>query len=57
MIILCITLFPNDKAQGFPADVGKLIKPIPVIDRVFEVDVAPMVTIVSTNCNIVFRVS
>ena len=56
MINLCNTLLPNDKPQAIPADMGKIIKPIPVIDRVIEVDVAPMMTIESTDSNIVFRV-
>ena len=56
MIILCNTFLPNDRAQGIPADIGRIIKPIPVIDRVIEVDVAPMITILSTDANTVFRV-
>ena len=32
MIPLCNTLLPNDKSHAIPADIGKLIKPIPVID-------------------------
>ena len=56
MITLCNTLLPNDKVQAIPADIGKIIQPIPVIDRVIEVDVAPMITILSTDSNIVFRV-
>ena len=38
------------------ADIGKIIKPIAVIDRVKKIDVAPIITIVSTDSNIVFRV-
>ena len=53
MINLCNTLLPKDRVQ---ANIGKIIKPIPVIDRVIEVDVAPMITILSTDSNIVFRV-
>ena len=56
MINLCNTLLPIDRVQAKPADIGKVIKPIPVIDRVIEVDVAPMITILSTDSNIVFRV-
>ena len=56
MINLCNTLIPNDRVQAIPADMGKTIKPIPVIDRVIVVDVAPMITILSTGSNIVFRV-
>ena len=56
MIKLCNTLLPKDRVQAIPADIGKTIKPIPVIDRVIDVDGAPMVTIESTDSNIVFRV-
>ena len=56
MINLCNTLLPNDRVQAVPADIVRIIKPIPVIDRVIEVDVAPMITILSTDSNIVFRV-
>ena len=42
--------------HAIPADIGKIIKPKAVIDRVIEVDVAPVITIVSTDSNIVFRV-
>ena len=38
MINLCNTLLPNDKVQAIPAVIGKIIKPIPVIDRFTEVD-------------------
>ena len=56
MINLCKTLLPNDRVQAIPADIGKTIKSIPVIDRVIEVDVAPLITRESTDSNIVFRV-
>ena len=56
MIILCNTLFSSDKVQALPADIGKTIKPTPVIDRVIELEVAPMITIESTDSKIVFRV-
>ena len=56
MIILCKALIPNDKVHAIPADNGKTIKSIPVIDKVIEVDVAPMITIQSIDSNIVFRV-
>ena len=56
MINLCNTLLPSDKPQAIPADMGKIIKPIPVIDRFIESDVAPMITLLSTDSNIVFRV-
>ena len=54
LINLCNILLPNDRTQAIPADMGKTIKPIPVIDRVIEVDVAAMITILSTDSNIVF---
>ena len=56
MINLCNTLLANDKVQAIPADIGKIFKPIPVIDRVTEVDVAAIITIESTDSNIVFSV-
>ena len=49
-------MLPTVRVQAFLADIGKMIKPIPVIDRVIEVDVAPIITIVSTDSNNVFRV-
>ena len=56
MINLCNILLPNDRVQAIPADIGKIINPTPVIDRVIDVEVAPMITILSTDSNIVFRV-
>ena len=52
-IILCKILLPNDRVHAILADIGKTIKPIPVIDRVSEIDVAPILTISSTVSNIV----
>ena len=49
MINLCNTLLPNDRAQAMPADMGKIIKPTPVTDNVIDVDVAVMITILSTD--------
>ena len=57
MVNLCNIWLPCDKVYATPADIDKKIKPIPVIDRIIEVDVAPMITIESTDSNIVFRVS
>ena len=54
MIVLCNTSLPKDRVQAIPADMGKTIKPIPVIDKVIEVDVAPMITIDSIDSNIEF---
>ena len=56
MINLCNILLPDDREHAIPADVGKTINPMPVIDRVIEVDVAAMIMILSTDSNIVFRV-
>ena len=56
MINLCNTLLPNDRVQAIPADIGKIIKPIPVRDKVIEVDDAVILTILSTDSNTVFRV-
>ena len=56
MINLCNTLLPNDRQQAIPADVRKIFKPTPVTDKVIKVDVAAMITILSTDSNIVFRV-
>ena len=56
MINLCNILLPNDIPQSIPADIGKTIKPIPVTDNVIEVDVAPMITILSTHSNTVFKI-
>ena len=56
MINLCNTLLPKDRPQAIPADIGNIIKPTPVIGKVIEVDVATMITMLSTDSNIVFRV-
>ena len=56
MINLCNTLLPNDRKHGIPDESGKIVTPIPVIDRVIEVDVAQIIKIVSTDSNVVFRV-
>ena len=56
MINLCKNLLPNDIPQAIPADIGRAIKPIPVTDRVIEVHVAAMITILSIDSNIVFKV-
>ena len=53
---LCNTLLPNDRVHAIPADIGKIIKPTPVIDKLLKIDVPPIVTIVSTDSKIVFRV-
>ena len=56
MFNLCNILLPNDRPQAIPADIGKIIKPTPETDKVIEVDVATMITILSTDSNIVFNV-
>ena len=56
MINLCNTLLPSDRPQAIPADIGYTIKPIPVTDSVIEVEVAAMITILSTDSIIVFKV-
>ena len=56
MINLCNTLLSNDRVHAISADIGKIIKPTPVTYRVIEVDVAPMIMILSTDSNAVFRV-
>ena len=56
MINFCNSLLPSDRVHVIPADIGKTIKPIPVIDRVIEDDVTPMIIMLSTDSNTVFRV-
>ena len=56
MINLCNTLLPNDSVRVTPADIGKTTKQIPLIDKVIEVDVAPSITTVSTDSNVLFSV-
>ena len=56
MINLCNTLLPNDRVQAIPAYIGKKIKPTAVIDRVIEVNVAPIEILLSNDSNTVFTV-
>ena len=56
MINVCHTLLHSDKVHAILAVIGKIIKPILVIDSVLEVDVAPILLIESTVPKIVFRV-
>ena len=51
MIILCIFLLPKDKVPSIPTESGKTTKPTPIINRVIEVDVSPMITIESIDLN------
>ena len=48
MIILCITLLPNDRTLAIPAELGTNIKPTPVTDNVTVVVVAPISATVAT---------
>ena len=50
-------MWPNDKIQPIPSDIGKIIIAIPVIDKVIEFDVAPIITILSSDSNKLYRVS
>ena len=56
MIILCNILLPNDRVHAILADIGNIIKPIPVIGRDIEVDVASILTFASTDSIFVFKV-
>ena len=56
MITLFNTLLPNDRVHAILADIGRIFKPIPVFDGVLEVDVSPIIAIVSPDSKIVFRV-
>ena len=56
MIFLCVILLPNDRVHAILAAIGKITKPTPVTDKIFEVDVAPMITFESIDYNFVFRV-
>ena len=55
MITLCNILLPNDGGHATSADIRKIFKPTPKIDRVTEVEVAAMITIESTDSKVVFR--
>ena len=49
-------MLPIERVHAIPADIGKIIKPTPIIDKVNEFDVAPIMKIVSNDSNFVFRV-
>ena len=55
MIILCITLLPNDSAHASPAEIGTTVKPTPLTDNVTGTVVEPIITTVWTDSN--FEVS
>ena len=56
MINLGNILLRDDGVHAISANNGKIIRTIPVIDRVIGIDVAPMITTLSTDSDIVFRV-
>ena len=56
MNIFCKILLPIDRVHAILADFGKIFKLIPQIDRVIEVNVAAIVTIVSTDSIILLKV-
>ena len=56
MINLCKTLLPSDRLHAIPAYIGKIIKPTPVVNKVIEVDVAPLILILYIDSNTVFSV-
>ena len=51
MIIFCNTFLPNDRIHTNSAVIGKIFKPIPVVERVAEVDVTPKMTFLFTDSN------
>ena len=56
MITLCNTLLPNDRLQASSADIVEIFKPLPVLDKIRQIGVALIITIVSTGSKIVLRV-
>ena len=55
MNILSNTLLPNDRVQALPVIVSNIIRQIPVIDKNIEVEVGPIMRILATDPNFVFR--
>ena len=53
MIISYSTLLPIDKPHAVAVDIGITIKPIPVRDKVIELDVVATITNVSNDFSIV----
>ena len=53
MIISYSTLLPIDKPHVVAVDIGITIKPIPVRDKVIELDVVAIITNVSKDFSIV----
>ena len=56
MIISYTTLIPIDNQHAIAVDIGVAINPIPVRDKVIELDVVAIVTNVSNDFNIVVNV-
>ena len=56
MINLCNILLPKDRPQAIAAVIGRITNPKHVTDSVIEVEVAAMITILSTDSNTVFKV-
>ena len=56
MIMLCNTLLPSSRAHSKSADIVKVFKLLLGIYEVIEVDLAPIIAIVSTDSKTVFRV-
>ena len=56
MIIPHSTLLPIDNEQVDAVEIGITIKPIPLRDKIIELDVVAIITIVLTDFNIVVKV-
>ena len=56
MIISYSTFLPIDKAHADAVDIGLTIKPIPVRERVIELDIVTIITNVSNDFSIVLIV-
>ena len=51
MIISSIILWPTYNPHALPVDIGRAIKPIPVKDKVKELDFVAIITNVSKDFN------
>ena len=56
MTISFNSLLPNDKPQALATGIGSLISPKPVAEKLLGVDVAPIITILSTDFKTLIRV-
>ena len=56
MIVSYNTLLPTDNPHSVTVDIGKVIKPIPVRDKIIELDVVVIIKNVSNYFNIVVNV-